>query len=61
MAFEPRTRLYVAADLAMGESVTLDAPQAHYLKTVLRLERGSPVALFNGRDGEWRALIEGFG
>jgi 16S rRNA (uracil1498-N3)-methyltransferase len=61
MAFEPRTRLYVAADLADGESVTLDASQAHYLKTVLRLERGSPVALFNGRDGEWRAVIEGFG
>ena len=61
MAFKPRTRLYVAADLAGGESVTLDASQAHYLRTVLRLERGSPVALFNGRDGEWRAVIEGFG
>jgi 16S rRNA (uracil1498-N3)-methyltransferase len=61
MGFEPRTRLYVAADLAAGESVALDAAQAHYLKTVLRLERGSPVALFNGRDGEWRGAIEGFG
>jgi len=61
MAFEPRTRLYVGADLAAGGSVALAAPQAHYLKTVLRLERGAPVALFNGRDGEWRAVIEGFG
>src|SRR5262250_2261851 len=61
MALEPRTRLYVGADLAAGGSVPLAAPQAHYLKTVLRLERGAPVALFNGRDGEWRAVIEGFG
>jgi 16S rRNA (uracil1498-N3)-methyltransferase len=61
MAYEPRTRLYVAADLAAGASLALDASQAHYLKTVLRLERGAAVALFNGRDGEWRAEIEGFG
>ena len=60
MAFEPRTRLYVTADLAAGASVALDASQAHYLKHVLRLERGAPVSLFNGRDGEWRAVIDGF-
>lgn len=61
MAFEPRTRLYVTADLATGAGVALDASQAHYLKTVLRLPPGAPVALFNGRDGEWRAAIESFG
>src|SRR5437764_11342363 len=61
MAFEPRTRLYVPDDLSSGASVALDAQQAHYLRHVLRLEPGAPVALFNGRDGEWRAVIEGFG
>ncbi len=61
MAYEPRARLYVEADLAAGAGVALDAAQAHYLRHVLRLERGAPVALFNGRDGEWRAVIEGFG
>jgi 16S rRNA (uracil1498-N3)-methyltransferase len=61
MAFEPRTRLYVTADLAAGASVVLDAAQAHYLKNVLRLAPGARVSLFNGRDGEWRAAIEGFG
>jgi 16S rRNA (uracil1498-N3)-methyltransferase len=61
MAFESRTRLYVEADLAEGASVALDAGQAHYLKNVLRLPPGTPIALFNGRDGEWRAVIEGFG
>jgi 16S rRNA (uracil1498-N3)-methyltransferase len=61
MAFEPRTRLHVTADLAAGTCVTLDASQAHYLKTVLRLAPGAPVSLFNGRDGEWRSIIESFG
>src|SRR5260370_22824734 len=61
MAFEPRTRLYVANDLSAGEGVALDAAQAHYVRHVLRLEPGAPVALFNGRDGEWRAVVESFG
>jgi len=60
MAYEPRTRLYVTADLAAGASVALDGSQAHYLRNVLRLDRGAPVALFNGHDGEWRAIIESF-
>src|SRR5258708_14810803 len=60
MAFEPRTRLHVIGDLVAGVSVALDASQAHYLKNVLRLEPGAPVSLFNGRDGEWRAVIESF-
>jgi 16S rRNA (uracil1498-N3)-methyltransferase len=57
----PRTRLFVQAELAAGASVGLAAPQAHLLKSVLRLERGAAVALFNGRDGEWRGRIDGFG
>ncbi len=61
MAFDPRTRLYVTADLAEAVSVSLDASQAHHLKNVLRLAPGAPVSLFNGRDGEWRAVIEAFG
>jgi 16S rRNA (uracil1498-N3)-methyltransferase len=61
MAYEPRTRLYVTANLAAGASVALDAAQAHYVRHVLRLDRGASVALFNGRDGEWRAVIESFG
>ena len=35
----------------------LEAAQALYLFVVLRLETGTPVALFNGRDGEWLAEI----
>jgi 16S rRNA (uracil1498-N3)-methyltransferase len=57
----PSTRLCVAADLAPGLSIGLSAAQAHYLRAVLRLDRGAAVALFNGRDGEWLGRIEGLG
>ena len=61
MAYVPRTRLFVPDDLGPGARVGLSEPHAHYLKHVLRLGPGAPVALFNGRDGEWAAAIEGFG
>jgi 16S rRNA (uracil1498-N3)-methyltransferase len=60
MSQDARARLYVADDFRVGASLTLAEPQAHYLKNVLRLEPGAVVALFNGRDGEWAARIEGF-
>src|SRR5690349_1774797 len=57
----PRTRLYVEDPLAEGVALGLDAQRAHYLRHVLRLEHGDAVALFNGRDGEYAARIDGFG
>jgi 16S rRNA (uracil1498-N3)-methyltransferase len=51
-------RLYVEGPLAPRALVPLDARQAHYLTTVLRLNAGDPVLVFNGRDGEWSATIE---
>ncbi len=56
-----KTRLYVESPLAEGQSVGLDHERAHFLRHVLRLDRGDAVAVFNGRDGEWRAVIDGFG
>jgi 16S rRNA (uracil1498-N3)-methyltransferase len=53
------TRLYVDAPLAQGGLVALDRGQAHYLTTVMRLKAGEGVLVFNGRDGEWCATIEG--
>ncbi len=35
----------------------LPREQAHYLTGVLRLQPGDPVAVFNGRDGEWLAHL----
>lgn len=54
-------RLHVAADLAEGATVGLSAQQAHYVRNVMRLAAGETVLLFNGRDGEWRARIDGLG
>ena len=50
-------RLYVAAPLAPGTALTLEKPQAHYLRNVLRLKAGDPILVFNGKDGEWRATL----
>ena len=52
-------RLYVDGTIASGNSVPLDADQANYLGNVLRLKSGDAVLAFNGRDGEWRAVISG--
>jgi 16S rRNA (uracil1498-N3)-methyltransferase len=54
-------RLYVEATLAVGATVTLDHARTHYLRQVLRREVGAELQLFNGRDGEWEALIARFG
>lgn len=58
---KPATRLYVEAALAPGQAVGLDHGQAHFLRSVLRLQPGAQVALFNGEQGEWLAEIEGLG
>lgn len=55
------TRLFVTEPLAEGAVVGASSQQAHYLRHVLRLSAGDAVALFNGRDGEWRARIDGLG
>nr|WP_242480596.1 16S rRNA (uracil(1498)-N(3))-methyltransferase [Rhodovibrio sodomensis] len=55
------TRLCVDAPLGAGQTVGLAPQQAHYLRTVLRLSTGADLALFNGRDGEWRARIDALG
>ncbi len=50
-------RLFVDAALGAAQSVVLSRGQAHYLFSVMRLEPGDSIAVFNGRDGEWRAEI----
>ena len=57
MSDRPKIRLYVEHPLGPGQSVPLSRDQAHYLVSVMRLAAGAEVALFNGRDGEWRARI----
>jgi 16S rRNA (uracil1498-N3)-methyltransferase len=52
-------RLHVDAPLGEGRTVPLEREHSNYLGNVLRLAAGDSVLVFNGRDGEWRALIAG--
>lgn len=53
----PRVRLYVKHPLGPGQPVAMAQDQAHYLFNVMRLGVGDNVALFNGVDGAWRAVV----
>ena len=46
-------RLFFDGPLHASTSVSLPKDQVHYLATVLRMNEGDEVRLFNGRDGEW--------
>lgn len=61
MSDRPKIRLYVDHPLGPGQTVDLSRDQANYLFNVMRLGPGAEVALFNGQDGEWRALVESGG
>lgn len=50
-------RLFVPADLAAG-ALTLGKDQSHYVANVMRARPGDEVALFNGRQGEWRGRLD---
>jgi len=52
-------RLFVDAPLHAGQTVPLEREQSNYLGNVLRLSAGDTILAFNGRDGEWRAAING--
>ena len=56
-----KIRLFVDQPLGAGQPVALSQPQAHYLGNVLRKGPGTDVALFNNRDGEWRAELSELG
>jgi 16S rRNA (uracil1498-N3)-methyltransferase len=52
-------RLCVTAPLAEGEMLKLTSGQTNYLVNVLRLGEGARVLAFNGRDGEFAAVLAG--
>lgn len=54
-------RLHVPHDLALGAVLDLDEGQSRYLSAVMRLAVGDEAAVFNGRDGEWRARLVAVG
>ena len=50
-------RLYVPNDLRAGAEIALGPDQARYMSLVMRQAVGDAALLFNGRDGEWRAIV----
>ena len=55
---KPKIRLFVDHVLKDGQSISLTRKQAHYLFGVMRQAQDDHIALFNGYNGEWRAVIE---
>lgn len=51
-------RLHIDAPLAEGAKAPLSRAQVHYLRNVMRRNEGDPLAVFNGRDGEFAATVE---
>src|SRR5215510_3434395 len=52
-----KVRLFVESPLGKGANVTLSDAQTHYLLRVMRAGEGDRLQVFNGKDGEWRAVI----
>lgn len=52
-----KLRLHLAAPLGAGLPVVIDEGQAHYVLHVMRAKPGDRLSLFNGRDGEWLAVV----
>ncbi len=50
-------RFFIDAALAAGKEIDLPSDLAHHALRVLRLRNGDPIALFNGRGGEFAAEL----
>lgn len=50
-------RLFIDQPMAAGADLLLDRDKTNYLVNVLRMREGAGLLVFNGRDGEWRALL----
>jgi len=57
----PAPRLYVEHGLSEGARAPLEEGQARYLTSVMRLQPGAAVRVFNGVDGEWDASLTPIG
>lgn len=54
-------RLYVPVELKPGQTFAAEERATHYLKNVMRRQAGDQLILFNGRDGEFNAVIADIG
>ncbi|MBS0236650.1 MAG: 16S rRNA (uracil(1498)-N(3))-methyltransferase [Proteobacteria bacterium] len=53
----PKVRLYTNQPLGVGANPLLEKGQQHYLANVMRKKVGEHLRIFNGIDGEWKAII----
>jgi len=53
----PLPRFYCELPLAAGATLALPAPLAHHAVRVLRLRDGEAIVLFDGRGGEYPAML----
>ena len=53
-----KQRLYLELDLQQGIICPCTPSQTNYLVKVLRLKADDEIYVFNGRQGEWRAVVE---
>jgi 16S rRNA (uracil1498-N3)-methyltransferase len=52
------SRVHIDTELVVGEEISLDKFQSHYLKHVLRLKSGAALILFNGREAvDYHAVL----
>jgi len=58
---KPKARLFTSSSLGPDTNIAATREQAHYLLNVMRLGADDGVVLFNGRDGDWLAVIEDMG
>ncbi len=58
-AWPPRSapRLFVDETLSLGQAITLEGNQAHYLSRVMRAGEGDAVILCDNRTGEWASRV----
>jgi 16S rRNA (uracil1498-N3)-methyltransferase len=50
-------RLHLSMPMWAGDTLELPEAPAHYVRSVLRMEPGAALLVFNGSDGEWLARI----
>ncbi|MDH5721834.1 MAG: 16S rRNA (uracil(1498)-N(3))-methyltransferase [Alphaproteobacteria bacterium] len=51
-------RVFLNAALEKNAVISLDKNQTHYFRTVLRRKEGDNLRVFNGKDGEYLAVIK---
>jgi 16S rRNA (uracil1498-N3)-methyltransferase len=51
------SRFYLPLELTTGAAITLDQDNAHYMRTVLRLQKGAQLSVFNGNGEEYPATV----